>query len=133
MDAVWKKLQYLYYSSYENRVWKVKIVNAKHIGKQIKKYREEKGIKQEKFAESVDLSSNYMSAIERGVKVPKLETFVRIANALSVSSDLLLSDVLDSGYVVKSSILSEGISKLSPQEQQKILHVVETMGKDAQK
>ena len=108
-------------------------MNAKHIGKQIKKCREEKGIRQEKFAESVDLSPNYMSAIERGIKVPKLETFVRIANALSVSSDLLLSDVLDLGYVVKSSVLSEGISRLSPQEQQKILNVVETMGKDAQK
>lgn len=108
-------------------------MNAKHIGKQIKKYREEKGIKQEKFAESVELSLNYMSAIERGAKIPKLETFIRIANALDISSDLLLSDTLNSKNDIKSSVLSVEISKLPPEEQQRIMHVVETMGKDAQK
>lgn len=35
-----------------------------------------------------------MSVIERGVKVPKLDTFVAIANALDVSADTLLIDVV---------------------------------------
>ena len=46
-------------------------------------------MKQEELAEYVNLSPNYMSAIERGAKIPRLETFIRIANALNVPSDLL--------------------------------------------
>ena len=36
-----------------------------------------------------------MSVIERGLKVTKLDTFVAIANALDVSADTLLIDVVD--------------------------------------
>ena len=52
----------------------------------------------------------YVSAIERGAKIPRLETFIRIANALNVPSDLLLIDVLKAGNVIKSSELSEKIN-----------------------
>ena len=48
-----------------------------------------------------------MGMIERGEKVPKLETFITIANVLGVSSDLLLADVISVGYNIKSSEMSE--------------------------
>ena len=51
-------------------------------------------MKQEELAELAELSVNYISAIERGVKCPSLDAFVRIANALEVSSDELLRDSL---------------------------------------
>ncbi|NLK64006.1 MAG: XRE family transcriptional regulator, partial [Tissierellia bacterium] len=66
-------------------------------------------------------------------KIPRLETFIRIANALNVPSDLLLIDVLKAGNVIKSSELSEKISKLPSDEQQRIFHVIEVMIKDAEK
>ena len=65
--------------------------------------------------------------VERGEKVPSLETFLKIANVLEVSADLLLVDVLEKGYVVKNSLIAEKLEKLSVQDRDKIYDVIETM------
>ena len=65
------------------------------IGTRIKAARERVHLTQEQLAEIVDISPTHMSVIERGVKTPKLDTFVRIANALGVSADALLQDGVD--------------------------------------
>ena len=102
-------------------------MNTSSIGKRIRKYRENKGWRQEDFAEKIGLSVTYTGMIERGEKVPKLETFITIANTLGVSADLLLADVLETGYDVKSSIMTEEIAKLSPNERERIYKVVGAM------
>ena len=65
------------------------------VGRRIQKYREKMGLKQEELAERVDLSCNYLSAIEREVKTPKLSTLIRIVNELGVSADEILEDEPD--------------------------------------
>lgn len=102
-------------------------MNTSSIGKRIRKYREAKGWRQEDFAEKIGLSVTYTGMIERGEKVPKLETFITIANALGVSADLLLSDVLSTGYNVKSSEMTEEIASLSPRERDRIYSIVSSM------
>ena len=102
-------------------------MNTSSIGKRIRKYREAKGWRQEDFAEKVGLSVTYTGMIERGEKVPKLETFITIANALEVSADLLLQDVLTTGYNVKASELTEAISALAAPERERIFSVINTM------
>lgn len=102
-------------------------MNNASIGKKIRFYRESKKWTQEVFAEKIGLSLTYVGMIERGEKIPKLETFIRIANTLSVSADVLLSDVLETGYQIKTSLLSEKISKLSAEEREKIYAVVDAM------
>lgn len=102
-------------------------MNTSLIGKRIRKYREAKGWRQEDFAEKVGLSVTYTGMIERGEKVPKLETFITIANALGVSADLLLVDVLSTGYHVKSTEMTEEISSLPPSERERIYSVVDAM------
>ena len=102
-------------------------MNTSSIGKKIRKYREAKGWRQEDFAEKLGLSVTYTGMIERGEKVPKLETFITIANVLGVSSDLLLADVLSTGYCVKSSIMTEQIASLSPNERERVYCVVDAM------
>jgi len=102
-------------------------MNTTSIGKRIRKYREAKGWRQEDFAERIGLSVTYTGMIERGEKVPKLETFITIANVLEVSADLLLADVLSTGYNVKSSEMTEEISSLSPSERDRIYSVVNAM------
>lgn len=64
-------------------------MNKASIGKRIRTCREEKGWSQENFAEKIGLSIAYTGMIERGEKVPRLETFIRIANVLEVSADFL--------------------------------------------
>ena len=102
-------------------------MNTSSIGKRIRKYREVKGWRQEDFAEKIGLSVTYTGMIERGEKVPKLETFITIANALGVSADLLLADVLSVGYDIKSSEITEEISSLAPAERDRIYSVVNAM------
>ena len=102
-------------------------MNTSSIGKRIRKYRKAKGWRQEDFAEKIGLSVTYTGMIERGEKVPKLETFITIANALEVSADLLLADVLSIGYNIKSSEMTEEISSLKPAERDRIYSVVNAM------
>ena len=102
-------------------------MNTSSIGKKIRKYREAKGWRQEDFAEKIGLSVTYTGMIERGEKVPKLETFITIANVLGVSADLLLADVLSTGYNIKSSEMTEEISSLNPSERDRIYSVVNAM------
>ena len=102
-------------------------MNNSSIGKKIRQAREGRGWRQEEVAERLGLSVTYTGMIERGEKVPKLETFIRIANVLEVSADQLLSDVLKVGYNIKSSMLSEKIEKLSQQDREQIYRVLDAM------
>ena len=102
-------------------------MDSASIGKRIRKAREHKGWRQEEFAEKIGLSVTYTGMIERGEKVPRLETFITIANVLGVSADQLLADVLTTGYNVKSSAMTESIENLSPTERERIYCVVNTM------
>ncbi len=102
-------------------------MNADSIGKNIRKYRISKSMRQEDLAEKTNLSSNYIGMIERGEKMPSLETFVSILNALEISSDMVLADVLENGYVIKNSILNDKLTKLSNNEREKIYEVIDTM------
>ena len=102
-------------------------MNLKTIGMHIRAYRKQKNLRQETLAEMTNLSTNYIGMIERGEKVPSLESFLCIANALEVSADMLLLDVLHTGYKVKHSLLTEQLEKLSPKDRENIYAVVTTM------
>ena len=97
------------------------------IGNNIRKYRNIKKLRQEDLAEKVDISTNYLGAIERGEKIPSLETFIAIVNALGVSADQILMDVIDAGYTVKDSLLSEKLDGLSEIDRHRIYDVVDTL------
>lgn len=97
------------------------------VGRRIKKAREVNGITQERLAELVDLSSDHISVIERGIKAPRLESFIKIANALEVSADSLLSDVLMVSAELESSHISTMLERLSPAKKKKLLRVFDTM------
>lgn len=99
------------------------------IGKNIRKFREIKKLRQEDLAEKTDLTTNYIGMIERGEKIPSLETFINILNSLGVSADMVLSDVLDNGYTVKDSLLNEKLEKLVPEDRNRIYEVIDTMMK----
>ena len=103
------------------------IPNIKTIGQNIKKYRVAKKMRQEGLAELCGLSSNYIGMLERGEKLPSIEAFIRILNALEVSADLVLVDVLNVGYTVKQSVLEEKLEKVSPEEREKIYDVIDVM------
>ena len=99
-------------------------MNQKAIGRRIKAAREKKGMTQEQLAEWVELSPMHVSVIERGVKLPKLETLINIANVLDVSADVLLQDVVKTQTKLYSSEASELIRKLPRDDQRRVLEAL---------
>lgn len=97
------------------------------LGKRIKVAREKKNMTQEELAAAVDYGVGHMSVIERGVKPPKLDKLVAIANALGVGTDELLQDNLDSAVLLQASELSEKIRALSPEKQRKVMNILNTV------
>lgn len=69
-------------------------MNTKAVGERIQIARDERDITQRNLAEAIGCTPQHISAIERGVKTPTLETFVAIASNLRVPADVLLQDVL---------------------------------------
>lgn len=101
------------------------------IGKNIRKFRLVKKLRQEDLAEKTGLTANYIGMVERGEKIPSLETFIKIVNALGVSSDMVLTDVLETGYTVKNSMLNEKLEKLAPEDRNRIYEVIDTLVKQS--
>ena len=77
-------------------------LDYKAIGKRIKIARIKANLKQENLAELIDVSPTHLSNIETGTTRVRLQTIVRIANALSVSTDDLLCD-----SVIKTNVQFE--------------------------
>lgn len=102
-------------------------MDLKAVGQRIKDAREAKNLTQEELAALVNLSSTHVSMIERGLKVTKLDTFVAIANALDVSADELLVDVVAQSVTGVSNRLSDKISSLPMKEQKKIIKVIQAL------
>ena len=96
-------------------------MNQKAIGRRIKAAREKKRLTQEQLAEYVDLSPMHVSVIERGVKLPKLETLINIANVLDVSADVLLQDVVNNQVKLCASEASDLINQLPREDQRRVL------------
>lgn len=61
------------------------------LGKNIKKYRNKKGLTQQKLADIVDMGINFIGKIEVGFSKPSLDIVIKIAKAL----DVKLCDLFD--------------------------------------
>ena len=91
------------------------------INSRLRSIRKELSLTQENLAAIVDLSSTHISVIERGMKTVRLDTFVAIANALDVSADTLLVDVVTYSVDGFANGLPEAIRTLPPDEQKRLM------------
>ena len=76
------------------------------LGQRIREQRRKKGWTMDKLAEKADLSVNYVGDLERGVKTPSLDTFIRIVEALDVPA-------APASYVADDE-LNRKLSRLTP-------------------
>lgn len=103
------------------------------IGKRIQEYRKKRGFTQDQLSEILGISKNHLSSIERGKYSIKIDMLVQIMNILNCSADEIFCDVINKGYLIKSSRLSDKLQNLPPEEQVRILEVVDTMIRNAHK
>ena len=66
------------------------MLSAIIVGKVIQEYRERRGLSQEVVSGLADIGRTHLSAIERGVRKPTLETFFKIADALDIAPSELM-------------------------------------------
>ncbi len=102
-------------------------MDAQKVGRRIQEARKSRGLTQAELLQMVDLSTKYISNVECGFKMPKLNTFVSIANALQCDANLLLSDVLDVTTGQESGLISKKLRALPTEEQRRILRILEVM------
>lgn len=102
------------------------IMDTISIGEKLKKCRLKKGLSVKDFAELVDLTPRYCVDIERGDKTPKLETFIRMLNALEASADFVLQDNLMVGYTQQSNTLLKKLEGLNFTQKKQALDILDT-------
>ncbi len=103
------------------------------IGRRIKEIRKQKKIPQEKLAEMIGISPNYMCALERGAYNIKLDLLVLIIDCLDITADDLFRDVIKNGYVNRTSRLADEIESLPTDEQQRIFEVLDALLRTARR
>ena len=86
------------------------------LGKRIKKIRKDRKISQLAFSEMIDKTPAFVSYLERGEKGVRLETLVRIAEALDTPLDTLLSGIWE-GTPRNTSDLSKELEECTSYEQ----------------
>jgi len=62
------------------------------FGENLKRYRKEKNLPQEKLAEKIDISTMHLSRIERGLTFVSAELIEKISKTLGISPYLLFLD-----------------------------------------
>ena len=97
------------------------------IGTKIQNRRRALKMTQEEFAEKIGIIFNYVGMIERGLRVPKLETFIKIANVLGVTPDYLLADYITAKEDKQNEELNERIERLSESDRKHILEVIDLL------
>ena len=97
-------------------------MNSELLGNRIQQFREAKGLTQEELATLTGISIKHISVLERGVKVPRLATFLTIADALGVTpNDLVAYPSVDSNY---PKAIQEKVAPLPIEKQEKIYKIV---------
>jgi transcriptional regulator with XRE-family HTH domain len=72
-------------------VWNAKVQEAQLFGRRLRELRQSRDLTQEALAEAADLSGNYISDLELGLKVPSLTIIVRLSQALDIAAADLLT------------------------------------------
>lgn len=71
------------------------MAKANTFGAVIQAIREEKGLSQEVVSGLAGIGRTHLSAIERGVRKPTLDTFFKIAEALDMPASVLMKHIED--------------------------------------
>lgn len=94
----------------------------KEMGQRLMERRKKLGLTQEALAEMSDLTTQFVSYAESGKRGMRPENLMRVAAALGVSTDYLLTgDIIDKDKL----LLSEKLDKLTPQQVRIVENVID--------
>lgn len=90
------------------------------IGEQIKFWRQQRSLTQERLAEMVELTPGFISLIETGKKRASLETLLSLCRALNIT----LNDLLVGNQIIQDSDFNTEFSELTVKLNESERHLV---------
>jgi len=100
------------------------------LGEHILSLRKKQNLSQAALGKMISTSGDIIGRYERNIMTPSIDVIIKIADALNVSIDFLVGKT---SLELDNNILKrlEDISKLSPDEKDKIFMVIDTFLRDA--
>ncbi len=98
----------------------------KEIGQRIIERRKTLGLTQEALAEKADVTTQFVSYAESGKRAMRPENLMKIASALGVSTDYLLTgEIIDKDLL----LISDKLRKLSPSQIRTVENIIDECNK----
>jgi len=107
--------------------------NLSLIGSRVRKFRKQKYFTQENLAEFATLSVQHIRNIETGKKRASIDSYIKIADTLGVTLDLLFLGNCDSEIIVHVCEFAELIMNCAIDERDTILDAAITMAETLRK
>lgn len=98
-----------------------------YVGHRIKLAREAAHITQEELAREVGCTPKHIGAIERGIKTPRLDTFIQIANATGAPADLLLQDLIEAPVDPLTAEMAAAVASMPPELKRGVLRALRAL------
>ena len=93
------------------------------LGQRIRLARKDRGLTSEKLSEACFIDAIYLRQIEAGMKIPSLQVFILLCQALQVSPSYLLIDTIESDDFLELEELGHLLKAAAPSQ----LHLVTSM------
>lgn len=101
-------------------------MKGEQFGMRLRAQRKAHGYNIEQLAEAIDVTPNYLGALERGIKKPSFDCLLRIVNTLQISADALLMDVVDvPNAAALDHSLTEKLMQLQPEQRGAALAIMD--------
>ncbi|MDR1694527.1 MAG: helix-turn-helix domain-containing protein [Lactobacillaceae bacterium] len=101
-----------------------------NLGDKIKRLRIEKNMTLDELAQIIEAQKSYVWGLEnRKIEKPSAEKLTKIAEALGVTVEYLLSEAEELDESNKKNVLFRNYNKLSPEDQEKIDQMIKLWGK----
>lgn len=94
------------------------------LGNRIQEARMNKGFTQSELSRTVDINEMYLSEIERGVKMPSMNLFIKLIVTLDVSADYILRDVTPAGKEYVFDEVTAMLEGLTPQQRKTAVDIL---------
>ena len=95
------------------------------LGKKLREARLRKGYTQEVLAEKAEIGAMYLGEIERGGKMPSLNIFIKLVEALDISADYILRDELPSGKAFLFDEMTNKLKDLTPKQRKTAIDILD--------
>lgn len=102
-------------------------MEKEEFGLRLRETRTQKGYTLQSLTQKVGTGAVYLEEIERRLKMPSPNSFIRIVEALNVSADYLLRDELTSGRDSIYDRIAEKLQKLTPKQRKTAADILDTL------